>query len=292
MRVRTFALVLTFGVSICGAFSASAAAQTNAATTDASATSTTVEAPTTTEADATKRAPGPRKWRDACRFEDSDWRGAGVPTTPVYEAQPDGACFCSLLGTRATRASKRNTFGAWVLGTAAAGLLLAGPVIGGSDDGSLWDRERGTLLALSGAALAPIAYYLWLRSERASSASARASQAQSDAEATDDRDLYRACVAANADWITSREASLSVGNITLDRLRRTAAEAEAAAEQAKKDAQESLENAEVANKAAEQAQQSAESVEATREETAEPEEETEARKPAAKRPAAAAREQP
>lgn len=205
----------------------------------------------------------PTSWRGACRMDDGAWSGSRVPDTPVYARAPDGACFCSVLTARATRADRRHTFGAWTLGTIAASLMVVGPVLGNDDDGDkIWQRERGTLLAVSGLALAPLAYYFFVRSDRDGTVAARATEAQGQGRPEDDFALYRACSAAKADWVASREASLAFSAIAVERVERAAEATRAAAEEAAATAAESRENAEVANKAAEQAQQSAEEAEA------------------------------
>lgn len=212
---------------------------------------------------ATASAPAPT-WQASCRMEENAWSGAAVPATPVYVSAPDGACFCSVLTARATHASRRQNFFAWTLATAAASLVIVGPVLGNEPRGNLWERERGTLLAVSGLAIAPLAYYLFKRADRAGTVAARASEAQGQAEPADDFALYRACAAAKADWVASREASAAFAALSVARLERAAKEAKEAASEAAEHAEESRQNAEAANKAAEQAQQSADQAESMR----------------------------
>jgi hypothetical protein len=206
----------------------------------------------------------PSTWKGACRMDESAWSGSRVPDTPVYARAPDGACFCSVLTARATRADRRHTFGAWTLGTIAASLIVVGPVLGNDDDGKkLWQRERGTLLSVAGIALAPLAYYFFMRGDRDGTVAARATEAQGQGEADDDFALYRACSAAKADWVASREASLAFSAIAVERIEKAAEQTRGHAAEAAANAEETRESAEVANKAAEQAQQSAEEAEAS-----------------------------
>jgi hypothetical protein len=224
------------------------------------ATAAEAEEPAPPPAD--EPAAGQTSWKSTCRMDEGAWSGSRVPDTPVYTRAPDGACFCSVLTTRATRADRRHTFAAWTLGTIAASLMIVGPVIGNDDDGkNVWQRERGTLLSVAGLALAPLAVYFFVRGDRDGTVAARATEAQGQGGPDDDFAMYRACSAAKADWVASREASLAFSAIAVERIEKAAEQSKVHSSETAANAQEARESAEVANKAAEQAQQSAEEAE-------------------------------
>jgi hypothetical protein len=208
-------------------------------------------------------ARGPRvAWQNACGFDASEFRGSRVPDTMVYRAAPDGACFCSLVAARGARASRRHTFGAWALGTVSVGLVVTGAVLGNQEDGNVFERERGTLLAVGGLALAPLAYYFFTRADRDATAAARATEAQGEGLGSDDSAMYRVCTAAKADWVASREASVALSAIAVERLEKAAAQSARDAASSAANAEEALKAADSATRASEQAQQSAEAAEA------------------------------
>ena len=249
-------------------FAAQAVQAQSVATTTAS-TERTPSTDTQTESDAdapeasTAPAPGPRvSWHSTCGLDEDDFDGARVPDTTVYRAAPDGACFCSLVAARGTHASRRHTFAGWAFATLSVGLVVVGAVLGNASSGNVLERERGTLLAVSGLAVAPLSYYFFTRSDRDSTAASRATQAQGEGQLGDDAAMYRACAAAKADWVASREAETAFSAIAIERLEKAAAQSSKDAQSAAANAEEALKAADAATRASEQAQQSAEAAEA------------------------------
>jgi hypothetical protein len=224
-------------------------------------------------------APGPRlSWQSACGLDESAFKGARVPDTMVYRTAPDGACFCSLLAARGARASRRHTFGGWALGTISLGLVIVGAVLGNAQHGNLLERERGTLLAVSGLAVAPLSYYFFSRADRDATAASRATQAQGEGQPGDDAAMYRACAAAKADWVASREAAVASSALAVERMEKAAAQSAKDAASAQANAEEALKAADAATRASEQAQQSAEAAEAAGEAAMDEESEPEKKK--------------
>jgi hypothetical protein len=284
--VRHHIIALTIVAWLCAA----QATQAQSVATSTAGTERTPSTETDSDGEAAKEpagqlAPGPRvSWYSTCGVDDDAFDGARVPDTTVYRAAPDGACFCSMLAARGTHASRRHTFAGWALGTLAVGLVVVGAVLGNESSGNVLERERGTLLAISGLAVAPLSYYFFSRAERDSTAASRATQAQGEGQPGDDAAMYRACTAAKADWVASREAEVAFSTIAVERLEKAAAQSKHDAASAAANADEALKAADAATRASEQAQQSAEAAEAAGEADAASDED-EGERPAGKKPA-------
>lgn len=139
--------------------------------------------------------------------------GCTVSPTPVYPVNAPqttaGRTFCQELTESGHDLSTLQSSFGWGLTIAALGALTTGTILtaaNAGEEGTTTGRVAGMALTTGGVALVPLAYGSFSRADAATKLGVAANLALSQ-NSFEDKDAYDACVAAKADWLSSRSES-------------------------------------------------------------------------------------